>query len=385
MFRRHTLSKITAIFLPAWFVIAQVGIESQGMAESFSVAQESTTADNRSETISSPNEMAKVIALLDRPETRLQAIARLIRFASLKLYLIPSITFISEPGIDALQQQAADAVRKQITIETIGEALDSTDPRLQFWCVFFWRGDPDLQNNDSDGWMALLPKIEKLAVAGNETARDMAIQRLQRFPEYHEFLDGRIDVETSPEILMRLVYRTEKAEFSKQLNALLLKLLKDVNCEVRHRALLFIGFNSNRAPMWQIDFDSSIFDATVELTTSESAKERAAAAYALTEIRKLDMRRSRESFLQMAEDDSEDVRWRIAWGLTDQLGREDVQAVIADLLKDPSPLVRYMTILAVGPEKHLKELKALAQGTDPKVSTWASEKLKQLSEARKAK
>jgi HEAT repeat protein len=150
-------------------------------------------------------------------------------------------------------------------------------------------------------------------------------------------------------------------------------LLKDVNYEVRDGALLFIGFNSNRAPMWQIDFDRSIFDATVELTTSESAKERAAAAYALMEMRKLDMRRSRESFLQMAEDDSEDVRWRIAWGLTDQLEREDVQAVIADLLKDPSPLVRYMTILVVGPEKYLDELKALAQGTYSKVAAQASE------------
>src|SRR5262249_5280925 len=306
-------------------------------AESFSVAQESTTADNRSETISSPNEMAKVIALLDRPETRLQALAKLIRFASLKLYRIPSITFISEPGIDALQQQAADAVRKQITIETIGEALDSTDPKLQFWGVFFWRGDPELQNNGSDEWMALLPKIEKVAVAGDESAREMAIERLQRFPEYHEFLSGRIDVETSPGVLTRLAHRTEKAEFSKQLNPLLLKLLKDVNGEVRHGALVFIGSNSHRAPMWQIDFDKAIFDATVELTNSESAKERAAAAYALTDIRKLDMRRSRESFLQMAEDDSEDVRYRIAWGLTDQLEREDVHAVIADLLKDPSP------------------------------------------------
>ena len=198
MLRRQILAKITAIFLPAWFANVQVGIESQGMAGYFSVAQESPTADNRSETISSPNELAK-------------------------------------------------------------------------------------------------------------------------------------------------------------------------------------------APMLQIDFDRSIFDATVELTTSESAKERAAAEYALTEICKLDMRRSRESFLQMAEDESEDVRWRIAWGLKDQFEREDVQAVIAELLKDPSPLVRYMTILAVGPEKYLKELKALAKGTDPKVSAWASEKLKQLSEARKAK
>jgi len=225
MLRGQILGKITAIFLLAWFAIAQVGIESQGMAESFPVAQESTSTDNRSETISSPSELAKVIALLDLPETRLQALAKLIRFASPKLYQIGGVTSISEPRIDALQQQAADAVRKQITIETIGEALDSTDPRLQFWGAFFWRGDPKLQNDVSNEWMALLPKIEKVAVEGDESARSMAIQRLQRFPEYHEFLSGRIDVETSPDILMRLTHRTEKAEFSKQLNPLLLKLL----------------------------------------------------------------------------------------------------------------------------------------------------------------
>ncbi len=169
------------------------------------------------------------------------------------------------------------------------------------------------------------------------------------------------------------------------MNSLLFRLLKDADGEVRRWALIFIGSSNLRAPMWRIDFDRSIFDATIELTSSESAKERAAAAYALTEIRKLDMNRSREAFLQMAEDDSEDVRWRIAYGLTDQLEREDVQAVIADLVEDPSPLVRYMTILAVGPEKHLKELKELAQGSDPKVSAWASEKLKQLSEAGRAR
>lgn len=202
MLRRHILDKVTAIFLPACFAIAQVGIEPQGMAESFSVAQESTAVDNRSETISSPNELAKVIDLLDWPETRLQALARLIRFSSPKLYQIGGISLISEPRIDALQRQAADAVRKQITIETIGAALDSTDPKLQFWGVVFWRGDPELQNNGSEEWMALLPKIEKVAVEGDESARGMAVERLQHVPECKEFLAGRVDVETSPGILM---------------------------------------------------------------------------------------------------------------------------------------------------------------------------------------
>src|SRR6266498_307115 len=119
MLRRHILDKVTAIFLPACFAIAQVGIEPQGMAESFSVAQESTAVDNRSETISSPNELAKVIDLLDWPETRLQALARLIRFSSPKLYQIGGLSLIIEPRIDALLRQAADAVRNQITIDSV--------------------------------------------------------------------------------------------------------------------------------------------------------------------------------------------------------------------------------------------------------------------------
>src|SRR5215475_8896109 len=62
--------------------------------------------------------------------------------------------------------------------------------------------------------MALLPKIEKVAVEGVESVRGMAVERLQHVPGCKEFLAGRIDVETSPNILMRLMYRTEKAEFS---------------------------------------------------------------------------------------------------------------------------------------------------------------------------
>jgi hypothetical protein len=251
--------------------------------------------------------------------------------------------------------------------------------------VFFRRGDQELQNNGSDEWMALLPKIEKVAVAGDGTARNMAIQWPQRFPESHEFLVGRIDVETSPEILMRLVYRTEKAEFSKQLNLLLLKLLKEVNCEVRDGALSFIGFNSYRAPMRQIDFDRSIFDATVELTTTESAKERAAAAYALTEIRKLDMRRSRESFLQMAEDDSE--RRPVAYRL---VGHRSTRARGCPgrhrrFAESPIATCAIYDYFGRGAGKVSERIEGAGAGNRPQGVHRASEKHKQLSEAKKAK
>jgi hypothetical protein len=38
--------------------------------------------------------------------------------------------------------------------------------------------------------MALLPKIEKVAVEGYQSARSMAVERLQSVPECKEFLAG---------------------------------------------------------------------------------------------------------------------------------------------------------------------------------------------------
>jgi len=57
--------------------------------------------------------------------------------------------------------------------------------------------------------------------------------------------------------------------------------------------------------------------------------------------------------------------WR-SW-LKDQLERADVQRVIAALLEDKVPSVRYMTILAVASEKHVKELEQLTQCGDRQV------------------
>jgi len=132
--------------------------------------------------------------------------------------------------------------------------------------------------------------------------------------------------------------------------------------------------------MWRFTYDKKIFVRVIELAQSESAKERSDAAYALTEIRVLDLDGSRDAFLRLANDASKDVRWRVAFGLKEQLDRADVKPVIAALLQDKVPSVRYMTIVAVGPEKHVKELEQLTQCCDRQVAEWATAKLKQILE-----
>jgi len=172
----------------------------------------------------------------------------------------------------------------------------------------------------------------------------------------------------------------EKAEFNLHFVARIYSLLMHRDENVRRDALLFIGFNGSRAPMWRFTYDKKIFDQVIELAKSESAKERSDAAYALTGIRVLDLDDSRRAFLRMATDPSSDVRWRVAFGLKEQLERADVQQVIAALLEDKVPSVRYMTILAVGPEKHVKELEQLTECGDLQVAEWATAKLKQILE-----
>src|SRR6266699_1444114 len=168
---------------------------------------------------------------------------------------------------------------------------------------------------------------------------------LANFPQERHFLAKRVELETSPDILMRLMQPTqEKAEFNLHFVARLYSLLMHRDENVRRDALLFIGFNGSRAPIWRFTYDKRIFDRVIELAQSGSAKERSDAAYALTEIRVLDLDDSRRAFLRLATDPSKDVRWRGAFGLKEQLERADVQHVIAALLQDKVPSVRYMTI-----------------------------------------
>jgi len=152
---------------------------------------------------------------------------------------------------------------------------------------------------------------------------------------------------------------------------------------VRCDALLFIGFNSSRAEALQFPFGRDVFDHVICATRSKSAKERAAAAYALKDIRRLDPDTSREAFLRIANDPDEDVRWRVVAGLNGQFEREDVKRAIASLLKDKSPAVRYNIIVGVGPEKFVPQLQELSRGPDPRVAEWAAEKLKQIGSDKK--
>ena len=60
-------------------------------------------------------------------------------------------------------------------------------------------------------------------------------------------------------------------------------------------------------------------------------------------------------------------------GLIDQIERRDVRDAMEALRKDEVSMVRYFTILALGPAKHQKELKELAQGPDRKIAAWAAQ------------
>ena len=75
-------------------------------------------------------------------------------------------------------------------------------------------------------WLPLLPKLEKLAVAGDASIRDATDQRLGDFPQERQFLAKRVELETSPDILMRLMYQAqEREEFNQRLVVRLYSLL----------------------------------------------------------------------------------------------------------------------------------------------------------------
>src|SRR5436309_2962850 len=260
---------------------------------------------------------------LQNPGTRMEAISDLIRFAG--------TTFLYNRGgsgvyggsqdreFDALQEKAADALNGYVDIEIISRALDSSERHLQYWATAHF-GNSELSEEKQRLWLPLLPKLEKLAVATDAGIRDAADQRLGDFPQERQFLAKRVELETSPSILMRLMQSTqEKAEFNLHFVARIYSLLMHRDENVRRDALLFIGFNGSRAPMWRFTYDKKIFDQVIELAKSESAKERSDAAYALTEIRVLDQDDSRRAFRRMATDPSSHVRWRVVFGLKEQL------------------------------------------------------------------
>ena len=324
--------------------------------------------------------VAGFIRLLGQKDSRMRAMLVLMQFAGAELYQGGSGIYggTGDVKFDELRSRAAAAVHQCADVESVSQALDFPDRSLQFWGVshFGGREPTEAQTNT---WAALLPRLKALAVGADATIRSAAIRKLMDYPEARGFLANRVELETAPEVLMELMRpQTPLDQFNQAFVERLCSLLDHPDERVRHDALLFVGDNSNRAPIWRFTFDAGVFDRVVKLTRSRSAEVRSAAACALTEIRRLDLDRSREAFLRLAKDTSSEVRWRVGFGLADELDREDVRPVISALLQDDNPGVRYMTISAVRVEKHFKELQQMAQSPNKQIANWAVETLKQL-------
>ncbi len=327
-------------------------------------------------------DLERLVSELERPESRMQAISQLIRLAGGQLYRSPGIMMSSgDREWDAYQQRAAKALYSSAGVETIRQALEYPDAFVKFWGIMNFQCLVDKQ----DEWSPLLPKLEELASGKDPSLRSVAIQKLQWYTAAQDFLSERIEVETSPEVLMRLLYVCDRSEYNRRFLQRFDPLLHHTDKKVRRDALGFIGSNSNMAPMWQISFDVGTFNRVIELTHSKSTRERSTAVYALEDIRQLDMDRSREAFIRLARDPSPEVRWRVAWGLKDQMDRHAVKPVIARLLNDPSPVVQYMTICAVGPTKHLRELKRLAHCPDRRIADMAANRLRHLTHGQRGR
>lgn len=245
--------------------------------------KEVTSETKRKYSISSEAELAKVVAQLDDPATRLSAISTLAQFSSFKLYQVGSVFFSSgNRDIDALRQQAVEEIRKHTDFETVSQALDSPDRNLQFWSVWFWRGGAFKdRESEPNVWLSLIPKVKNLAINGDESIRLIAVEGLQSYGGNNAFLEERAKAETSPSVLLRLLYNGYGVSFSERFNPVLLRLLNHQDKDVRSQSLLFIGSNHYHAEMWQIKFDKSIVDKVIELTKSESEEERKAALFAL--------------------------------------------------------------------------------------------------------
>ena len=322
--------------------------------------------------------IATMIGRLKKPNERLPMLRALLEFSG-GLGGVPG--FSPHSPLEKLMAKAEQAVNEALDVPTVEKALVDSNWLLRITAVHHF-GNPPAQTNE---WKRLLPRMEKLAVDDDAAIRAAADGKLQWFPGTEMFLDERLTNETSADVILELLRDRYYVgnEFINRFLALFLPLLSHPDEKVREDALLFVGFNSQRAPVLQFPFGMDVFDRVIASSQAKSPQERAAAAYALNDIRQLDTDRSREAFLRLANDPDEDVRWRVAWGLNNQLEREDVKRAIADLVKDSSPCVKYEAILVTGPQKVIPELEALSKGADPYYARLAAQELRQLAKEKK--
>ena len=244
------------------------------------------------------------------PITRLSAIAALADFGAWKLYQVGSV-FIIAPDAkrDALRERAAKLARVYTDIDTVGLALDSDDPRLQMWGLWFWNAGmgkavqsagriPSVLpkeglTDEENGWHALMPKVRRLAK--DSPHRSVAIMNLAIFSwsENREFLLGLIPTEKSAGVILQILERTEirrigePSNRDERFNEELLRLLADPDIKVRRAALADIAMNWNNAEIYQVRFSRMVSLRVEELQKSDDEEEKRSANWASEGLEKI--------------------------------------------------------------------------------------------------
>jgi hypothetical protein len=320
----------------------------------------------------SEQELERAARGLEVADTRMNALETLIRFAGPKLYE-GSVTFCSgDPHADELRKRAAGVVHSCNDIETVSQALDHSSRTLRGWGTMAFRTFSYGEERDPR-WVALLPKLMRFAEAPDDPGlRGYAVMRLKSYPEARDFLHRRIEIETSPMVLMRLARCIPTPVGKNRYSDLICRrLLCHGDENVRIGGLGLIAGNQRRAEMWRVPITRPVFERIIELTRSESARERVSACSALREAWEFEPDRTRRAFLRLAQDQDAGVRRLATRGLEGQLDHEDVRDAINALLKDRSPLVRVHAIRVDGASKHVGELQALAKCADEEAAKWA--------------
>jgi hypothetical protein len=316
-----------------------------------------------------------LVSGLDGADTRAEAISDLIRVAGDQAFQVGSI-YISSGDVrrDHLRLDATNALKDRATAEDICSALESSEFHVVFWGV--WRfGWTRYGHEGRATWIEMLPRLQRIALVGDEQLRRAALEELTQYSESRAFVDEQIRVERSAYILQPAM---SKEKFVERLYLVLF----DPDEQMRQKALVILAGNNdkNRAERYRVQLDSRFLDRVIELTQSPSENERFHATSALVGIRALDPEKSRQALLHLARDESAKVRLRVAFGLTDQIDKPEVQQTIDALIHDSAPAVSFNSILAAGAAKYRPELQQLVNCPDPKVAKWAGDKLKQLEE-----
>jgi hypothetical protein len=329
--------------------------------------------------------IAAVIERLNAPDRRLETISALLKFSGYWQTPPSGCINVCRVGdtskLDTLGDRAKEAVNRAADVQTVAEALTKTDATLRKWAVEKF-GNPRSSATD---WLPLLPKIEKIATNRNDELRPTALTHLARFPGTERFLDNCFINEKGAFQLCYMLHDRNiwSEEFDLRFLPRLNQLLSDPDENVRVEALDFIRCNPGQG-IYKVAYGKNIFNQVVRATRSQSAKERFIAVSALACIRDIDRDASRLACLRLVNDADDDVRSGLGFCFAGRFDKDEIKRALAALLKDKCPNVRYMTILAAGPEKYWSELQDLTNSPDRRVAESASKKCREIFDHYKA-